>query len=114
MRRVILESPFRGANYREFDRNQRYLREAMRDSLMRGEAPFASHRLYTGCLDDDILEERKLGIDAGLDWGAMAEATVVYTDLGVSPGMQIGIERARAEGRPVDEFRYLPGWEGKD
>lgn len=47
---VIIESPYAG----DVDRNLEYLRAAMRDCLKRGEAPFASHALYTqpGVLDD--------------------------------------------------------------
>ena len=107
MRRVIVESPFAG----DVDLNVRYARAALRDCLMRGEAPFASHLSYTqpGVLDDDIPEERALGIEAGLEWGFKAEATVVYTDLGISAGMRQGIDRARDEGRPI-EMRSLPSW----
>lgn len=107
MRLVLLESPFAG----DVERNLAYARAAMRDCLLRGEAPFASHLLYTqaGVLDDDVPGERALGIEAGLLWGAKAERTVVYADLGISRGMQLGIERARAEGRPV-EVRSLEGW----
>lgn len=78
---------------------------------MRGEFPFASHLLYTqkGILDDNILNERNLGINAGLSWGSYAHATVVYTDLGISGGMKQGIARAKAEGRSV-EMRTLDGW----
>jgi len=77
---------------------------------MRGESPIASHLLFTqeGVLNDKIPEERKLGIEAGLAWGAVAEKTVVYTDLGISEGMERGIERAEKEGRPV-ERRALGG-----
>ena len=108
MRLVLIESPFAG----DVERNLAYLRAAMRDCLLRGEAPFASHALYTqpGVLDDDKAEERALGIEAGLAWGARADATVVYVDRGISSGMQQGIARAHAEGRPV-ERRTLPGWE---
>jgi hypothetical protein len=68
----------------------------------------ASHLLYTqdGVLNDLDPFERQLGIEAGLAWGAVAEKTVVYTDHGVSNGMQYGIKRAEAEGRPV-EYRTL-------
>jgi hypothetical protein len=64
MRRVILESPFAG----DVERNVRYARACVRDSLLRGEAPIASHLLYTqpGVLNDDIEAERQHGIDAGL------------------------------------------------
>jgi hypothetical protein len=104
MRRVILESPYAG----NVIRNTRYARDAMRDSLKRGEAPIASHLLYTqpGILRDDEPGEREKGITAGLSWGAAAEATVVYTDFGISPGMTRGIEDAWRAERPV-EYRRL-------
>lgn len=105
MIRVILESPYAG----EIEANVEYARRAMRDCLLRGEAPIASHLLYTqpGVLDDLIPDERSLGIEAGLAWGELAEKTVVYVDRGTSRGMQYGIDRANNEGRPV-EYRTLP------
>lgn len=108
MIRVLVESPYAG----DVERNLRYLRAAMHDCLLRGEAPYASHALYTqpGVLDDDVPAERELGIEAGLLWGACAEKTVVYTDCGMSRGMRYGIERAEKEGRPI-EYRSLPGWD---
>lgn len=104
MRRVILESPFAG----EVDRNVDFARRCIRDCLKRGEAPIASHLLYTqpGVLDDTVPEERALGIAAGLAWVRAADATVVYVDLGISGGMKLGIEAAVAGGRPV-EYRTL-------
>lgn len=99
---VILESPFAG----DFKKNRAYANECLRDSLMRGEAPFASHILYTEALDDTIPKEREIGIEAGLAIGKYASKTVVYTDLGISAGMQYGIDRAIAEKRPV-EYRAI-------
>lgn len=65
--RVVVESPYAG----DVERNLRYLRAALRDCLLRGEAPYASHAIYTqpGVLDDDIPSERTRGIHAGLAWG---------------------------------------------
>lgn len=111
MRRlVVIESPFAG----DVERNLRYLRAALRDCLLRGEAPFASHALYTqpGVLDDGVPAERGLGIEAGLDWGVCAAATVVYRDLRITLGMEYGIARAHSEGRAV-EYRSLPAWVGQ-
>jgi hypothetical protein len=107
MRLVILESPYAG----DIDRNVEYARACLRHSLCMGESPIASHLLYTqpGVLRDESPEERKWGIAAGLIWGAVAHATVVYTDRGISSGMQHGINCANAEGRAV-EYRRLPGW----
>jgi hypothetical protein len=102
MRRVIVESPYSG----DVERNVGYARRALFDCLLRGEAPLASHLLYPQVLDDTVTMERTLGIEAGLAWVQVAEATVVYTDLGLTPGMQLGIDRAMAEGRTV-EWRSL-------
>lgn len=105
MKRVIVESPYAGDVYRNFQ----YALACMRDCLARDEQPFASHVMYTAVLDDTIPEERAKGIAAGLAWAAVATETVVYTDLGISPGMRAGIEHADACGRPV-VFRQLGGW----
>jgi hypothetical protein len=103
LRLVVLESPFAGAENGEVERNIAYARKCLRDCLRRNEAPIASHLLYTqvGVLDDKLTEERKLGISAGLAWAEKAEATVVYTDLGISEGMKKGIRHAIQCGRSV-------------
>lgn len=104
---VTVESPYAG----DIATNEAYARAAMRDCLLRGEAPFASHLLYTqpGVLDDTQSAQRRLGIEAGLCFAQATGKTVVYTDLGVTPGMEEGIARARAAGREV-EIRSLPAW----
>ena len=111
MKLVVIESPYAG-NVKE---NIRYLQACMRDCLLRGEAPYASHGLYTqpGVLDDLVAEERQHGIEAGFAWRRVAELTVVYHDLGLSSGMRYGIDDAIARGCPV-EYRSLPGWRKVD
>lgn len=106
MRLVIIESPYAG----DVARNTAYARRAVADSLRRGEAPIASHLLYTqpDVLDDTDPEQRQQGIEAGLAWGKHAELTAVYIDRGTSAGMALGIQRAVAEGRPVD-YRSIGG-----
>jgi hypothetical protein len=103
---VVIESPFAG----DIEKNIKYARACVKDCLLRGEAAYASHLFYTqdGILDDDIPEERKLGIYAGFLWGQKADKTVVYTDLGISEGMLGGIEEAKKRGRPI-EYRTLGG-----
>ena len=56
-----------------------YARACVRDSLLRGEAPIASHLLYTqpGVLRDNVAGEREQGIAAVLAGEPVAEATVV-------------------------------------
>lgn len=107
MRLVIVESPFAG----DLERNTRYLRACLADCLGRGEAPFASHGLYTqpGVLDDSDPAQRAVGIEAGFAWREMSEATVVYTDLGVSRGMIAGIKHAQTVSEHAIEYRELGG-----
>jgi hypothetical protein len=104
MKLVIIESPYAG----DVITNIEYARRAMKDALLRNEAPFASHLLYTqeGILDDKVKEERQLGIEAGLAWGEKAEMTVVYCDYGISKGMEYGIKNAEKANRPM-EYRYI-------
>jgi len=106
MRRVILESPYAGNIFQRW-LNRRYARRCVRHSLSLGEAPIASHLLYTqpGILDDGDPAERQWGIDAGLAWRGVADASVVYIDRGVSKGMEFGIRAAHASGIPVERRR---------
>jgi len=104
MKRVVLESPYAG----DIERNVEYARQCVRNSVTRGEAPIASHLLFTqpGILCDHIAAERKLGIEAGLAWISQADAMVVYSDYGISKGMQDAIERAEVLGVPI-EYRLI-------
>lgn len=96
---VIIESPYAG----DIEENIKYARKCLRDSIMRGEVPFASHLLYTqdGVLNDLDPAERALGIELGLAFGDVAGITAVYIDLGISDGMKYGIERAIKDNRQV-------------
>lgn len=104
MKLVILESPFAG----DVERNIDYARMCVRHSLSMGEAPIASHLLYTqpGILDDDIAFERQWGIDAGLAWKQVAHKHVFYIDYGISRGMQYAIDCAQTNGAAI-EYRSI-------
>lgn len=115
-KRVLIESPFAGKGNSPEEvaadraRNVRYAQAAMKDCLSRGEAPMVSHLLYTQVLDDNVPFERDMGIGAGLAWGEVAEMTIVYDDLGISNGMNLGIQNALTKGRLV-QYRQVPGWQ---
>lgn len=112
MKLVILESPFAPFEWADISRteeqNVEYARACVRHSLSQGEAPIASHLLYTqpGILNDYVPAERQWGIDAGLAWKQVAQGSVVYVDFGITRGMQYGIDAARNAGLDV-EFRYI-------
>jgi hypothetical protein len=111
---VDIETPYMDSTPEGVTRNIRYARACVRDALSRGEIPFASHLFYTqpGILDDNVPEERERGILAGKNIIKMLNATtVVYTDLGTSRGMELGIEMAEKDKRSI-EYRVLgEGWD---
>ena len=109
MRRVVICSPWKGNT----ELHSRYLDACLRDSYSRGEAPIAFHAIGPRVLRDDVPDEREIGISAGLAWIHAADAVVVYSDLGISEGMQREIAHAEWVGVCV-EYRKLGGaWAGK-
>lgn len=94
MRLVIIESPYTG----DVELHVAYARKALLDSLRRGEAPIASHLLYTQVLDDAKPEERAHGIAAGLAWRRAPVLPAFYVDLGWSSGMERARRMYRDEG----------------
>lgn len=99
---VILESPYAG----DVIKNEAYAKSAMLDCLAKGEAPFASHLLYTRVLDDSIPSHRELGISANIAMQQVIKKMVVYIDKGISKGMLQAIEAAKDNGITI-EYRNL-------
>lgn len=111
---TVIETPFSAPTIDGLVRNVQYTMLAVRDSLNRGEAPYASHLFFTQMLDDNNAEERQLGMDAGLTICHHAEQTAVYTDFGTSRGMEYGIEAARRAGRAIVERCLFPNASSPD
>ena len=62
-----------------------------------------------GTPNTDLVESvirDKCGTNAGFTWNALAEKIVVYTDLGISRGMQAGIDLANRLAIEI-EYRSL-------
>lgn len=93
---TILESPYAATTREGLDANAAYLNECLRDSLRRGEHPYASHAYLTRVLDDGLPGQRARGLQAGhavskalLQAGARQ---VFYIDRGVSAGMALAFD----------------------
>jgi hypothetical protein len=99
---VFLESPYAG----DVEWSTAYARDCMLHSIMLGEAPFASHILYAQMLDDTNPLDRAAGLTCARAWREKAERVAVYTDYGISSGMQAGIDHASSLGKPI-EFREV-------
>lgn len=103
---VIIESPFAG----NVELNKKYLDAAILDCCLRGESPYASHKMLTDSLDDWNKEQRELGIKLGFEFHKVAKKVVVYTDLGISNGMKMGIKNAVELCIPVEKRSLGKKW----
>ena len=101
---VTIESPYAG----DVDRNNTYLNLCILDCLLRGETPYASHRMLPGALDDNVPEERKLGISAGLAMSKITDKRAFYADLGYSTGMSAAKAYYESEGMSFEERALGP------
>ena len=106
MKLVMIETPLRASGERTMEMNLEYARRCMKDSLEKGEAPFAMHLLYTQVLNDSLVEERKQGMICGLAWLLHAEAVILYCDYGVSSGMKAAYKKALANDIVI-ELRFI-------
>lgn len=70
-------------------RNMRYAMLCVKESIARGEAPYASHVFFDrrGLLDDADPSQRRVGMECGLSWSAQAAIFAFYVDRGFSSGM---------------------------
>jgi hypothetical protein len=103
---VFICSPYRG----DIEANTKFAQEAMLDSFGRGEAPFTPHLLYPQVMDDGDEVDRNVATRAARAWLEMSDTLAVYTDLGISAGMQDEI--AFAEENEIEiEYRELEGEE---
>jgi hypothetical protein len=91
-------------------RNMRYALACVRDSLSRGEFPYASHVFFDrrGLLDDADPNQRCSGMTAGLAWSTQATVFAFYVDRGFSTGMAAAHLAAIKAGARV-EVRRLYG-----
>jgi hypothetical protein len=124
---VVIESPYRPSEVDPFKnparwlevlrRNVKYARAAYRYCLVHcGVAPYASHLNFAqpGVLDDQVEEERWLGIEAGLAIARkVAEESWFFVDLGQSDGMTYGEADADECDRPKKFIELGPDWETK-
>ncbi len=104
IRRVIIASPYSGGG--DLAGNLDYAARCVCDSLSQGEAPIAFHMFLPQVLNDEIHEQRQLGMKAGMRWLPIADALVVYQDKGISDGMRREIVLAEAL-RVEVEYREL-------
>lgn len=105
MRRpVFICSPYAG----DVEKNKRLARHLCRKAIESGFAPYAPHLYLPDILDDDIPEQRTIGIDCGLAFIGSCNALFYCAPNGITLGMQREIKYAESIGVNVHEITYSP------
>lgn len=125
MRIVCLESPFKPSEddisryegqYSAAEllrQNLIYARLALLNSLKIGEAPLASHLLYTQVWAETP-ELRNAGIKAGIQMHHRCDLVVLCIDLGVSGGMRLAADNAKLINTEQTRRSILDVADGRD
>lgn len=85
---IYVGSPFRGENGDEQNRNVKYARECARAVALFGFVPWAPHLHDPQFLQDNVPEERKLGLDNGKELMHRSDGCIFFLDRGTSDGMK--------------------------
>ena len=98
--RILIVSRLSGSE-QEVRENIDNARRISKRVISAGGAPFAAHLLYPQFLNDRVQADRDRGMEAGDSWSEVADAALVYTGRGTSPGMSHDIELLRIRGIPT-------------
>lgn len=95
----IIESPFKNEDQTRLAENLMYVFVASRKLMVEDKvAPLFFHSLYTLFLDDNVKEERDLGLFRSFEWHTDADEKLYVIDRGLSAGMILGAEDAIKKG----------------
>lgn len=113
---VAIESPFKPSDatvdqyqgrYSRAEllrQNLIYARLCLLNALMRGEAPLASHLLYTQVWSERE-DLRESGIMAGMEIHHRVDLIALYVDIGISSGMRFAVDNGKLLG--VEQTRRM-------
>lgn len=110
MRVTFVSSPFRAETVEQKIRYERYVRDACRDCITRGEVPIAPHLYLPKLLDDADELDRELALEMCRSLIDRVNCVAFYGDYGVSEGMNEEYEHAnRKSCRATVRWRFLGG-----
>lgn len=98
MKLIYICSPYRAENDAILQRNIDYAKELTRSALLQGGVPVTPHLYMTQCLDENIKEERRIGLAAGTEVLRRCDLVIVGMKYGISEGMAAEIQCAKDEG----------------
>ena len=107
--KIYICSPYRGY----IERNKRYASQCAIEVTAQGHIPVVPHLLFTDCLNDDDIDERKTGIAMAETLLLRCDEVWVYAAYGISEGMADEMLLAWSHNIPL-EFKATPGIKEKE
>lgn len=108
MRRVYICSPYRPVGpdpETELKENLELAERACRLAVSKGYMPMAPHLYFTRFLDDNVPEDRELGMKLAFEWLRMV-SELWYVGDRISPGMKKEMSLAQSWGVPIRQIRF--------
>lgn len=107
---VCVESPYKGDDSFQYARNHAYALAAMMHAMDNGASPYLSHILIPLALDDRVIADRNVGLSCALAMGDALSERWFYVDYGMSTGMNLALERAKARKQSFKRVMLGESW----
>lgn len=98
---VYLASPLSAPTEEGMVKNQQLAIKLSKRLIQKGLVPMTPHIYFPLFLNEFNPNERQIGLDMGLVWLNLCQAMYVYTNNGISKGMQGEIEHALKHNIPI-------------
>lgn len=105
MKKIYVVSPYAGDIEKNVENALGYCKYVMR----LGHMPLAAHLYFTQMTDDNIPEERRAGLNMGLELLAMCDEVWVFCENYISSGMAGEIAKAKELGIELKYFETKSG-----
>lgn len=103
---VLIVSPFVQEDPANASKMMRYAERATRDSLLKNEAPLATHVFYPSVISTKNPIERDTGLQSQLSWVKGCDVVAAYIDFGITPAMQVVLNQAILKSKRI-EYRTI-------
>lgn len=101
MKTVYVCSPFRSSTPEISRKYYAYAIDLTRRVALAGMVPITPHLYLPLALDDNAVDERRIGLDCGLELLLKCDCVLVGDSYGISSGMAAEIDKAKANEIPI-------------
>ena len=91
---IYVCSPYRAKTDEQFKRQLEYTKAIAKECVLAGHSVIVPHLYYTRFLDDEVQEERELGIASAIGLLDACDLMLINTRYGISEGMMQEIRHA--------------------